>query len=236
MTTFILSLFLPYTVDFKTHDRQKPYESPTQPNRRTSLNPTNSQLSLLNALQDRYSSQDADTDPLFPDTTDIQTRRASSHIDLSKLGPVSRPRTLARTDTAAPDWGISSLYNQPLAQQNPAPQLGLSRYAKSLEEKASKAIHELRKAQSHNTNKNKKTDFQGSEWTIEHAVHGNGGLINAVKAASDNEVLSSKQFIGTLGFPTDDLDQSVRQAIDEKLENEYESLTVYVKDDDFDGQ
>lgn len=236
MTTFILSLFLPCTIDFKADDQQAPQALPEQSNRRTSLNVTNSQLSLLDALQDRFSSQDAETNPFFSDTTNTKARRSSSHMDLSKLSPVSHPRILARTDSAAPEWGAASLFNQPLAQQTSAPQPRLDRYAKALEEKAAKAIHDLRKTQSRKTGKSRKQDFKGSDWTIENGVHGNGGLFNAVKAASDNKTLSSKHFIGTLGFPTDDLDEAVKQSIDEKLESDYGSLTVYVRDDDFDGQ
>lgn len=42
-------------------------------------------------------------------------------------------------------------------------------------------------------------------------------------------------WLGTVGFPTDSLEQSTKDDIFEKLESEYESIAVYVSDSDFDG-
>jgi len=42
-------------------------------------------------------------------------------------------------------------------------------------------------------------------------------------------------WLGTVGFPTDALEESTKQEIAEKLESESESLTVYISDSDFDG-
>lgn len=76
--------------------------------------------------------------------------------------------------------------------------------------------------------------FAEATWSIEPAPLGNGGLRNAVKAA-ENDVLHEKTWVGTLGCPTDALEDHVRSDIAEKLEDDFESLTVYVNDDDFHG-
>jgi trehalose-6-phosphate synthase len=77
--------------------------------------------------------------------------------------------------------------------------------------------------------------FSDSDWTVEPADQGNGGLRNSVKAAANSGFLTEKTWVGTLGMPTDALDDHVKSNIAEKLEDEYDSLTVYVADSDFDG-
>lgn len=66
-------------------------------------------------------------------------------------------------------------------------------------------------------------------------MQGNGGLTNAVRATFDTDTGSEKIWVGTLGFPTDALADSTKDEIHDRLENEYEALTVYLLDRDFDG-
>jgi trehalose-phosphatase len=77
--------------------------------------------------------------------------------------------------------------------------------------------------------------FSLSNFTVEQAQIGNGGLRNAIKAASDAGVLKEKTWVGTLGMPTESLEPHLQTSIAEKLEHDYESLTVFVNDNDFDG-
>ena len=77
--------------------------------------------------------------------------------------------------------------------------------------------------------------FSQSNFTVEQAPIGNGGLRNAIKAASDAGVLKEKLWVGTLAMPTDSLEPHLQTIIAEKLEHDYESLTVYVNDNNFDG-
>lgn len=74
-----------------------------------------------------------------------------------------------------------------------------------------------------------------SEWTIEPAIQGNGGLYNAVRAATEAGSIDDVIWVGTVGFPTDSLDDTVKGDIHEKLEAEFDSLTVYVNDNDLNG-
>ena len=77
--------------------------------------------------------------------------------------------------------------------------------------------------------------FSKSEWTIEPSAKVNGGLTNAVRAAMVGENTGDINWVGTLGFPTGSLSASLKDEIQEKLEMEYDELTVYVSDSDFDG-
>jgi trehalose 6-phosphate synthase/phosphatase len=67
------------------------------------------------------------------------------------------------------------------------------------------------------------------------AVQGNGGLSNAIRASIDVGALSDVLAVGTIGFPTDVLDDRKKEEIHEKLESEHDALTVFVSDSDLDG-
>ena len=77
--------------------------------------------------------------------------------------------------------------------------------------------------------------FTDKSWRIERADQGNGGLRNAVEAAISSGVLEDKTWVGALGFPTDDLEESVKVAIEGRLREDYDSLVAFPKDKDFDS-
>lgn len=70
---------------------------------------------------------------------------------------------------------------------------------------------------------------------MEPAIQGNGGLTNAVRSSVNAGTLEDVLWVGTLGFPTDTLDERQKEQIHEKLEGEFDSLTVFVSDSDLDG-
>ncbi|KAG0651196.1 alpha-trehalose-phosphate synthase [Hyphodiscus hymeniophilus] len=78
--------------------------------------------------------------------------------------------------------------------------------------------------------------FAHADWTVVPADQGNGGLRNAVNAAVRCQNLHDKIWVGTLGMPTDALEGTQqKQDIEDRLATEYDSLTVFCKDSDFDG-
>ena len=78
--------------------------------------------------------------------------------------------------------------------------------------------------------------FAHADWTVVPADQGNGGLRNAVNAAVRARKLHDKIWVGTLGMPTDALEGTQqKQDIEDRLATEYDSLTVFCKDSDFDG-
>lgn len=77
--------------------------------------------------------------------------------------------------------------------------------------------------------------FKGKTWHIERTDQGNGGLKNAVEAAIADGTLHDKTWVGTLGFPTDSLDESVKVAIEGRLREDCDSIVAFPSDKDFDG-
>ena len=76
-------------------------------------------------------------------------------------------------------------------------------------------------------------DPTGSEdWVVEKTDFGNGGLKHAVEASSDP---SEKVYVGTLGFGTDDIDESTKVAIEGRLREDYSCLVAFTSNADFNG-
>jgi len=77
--------------------------------------------------------------------------------------------------------------------------------------------------------------FSEYSYTVEKAQIGNGGLFNAIDAVTDAGILEDKTWVGTLGCPTEALEDHLKANIAEKLENDYDSLAVYASDSDLNG-
>lgn len=77
--------------------------------------------------------------------------------------------------------------------------------------------------------------YEGKTWTVEPAVHGNGGLVNAIRQVSDADGSIDFTWIGTLGMPTDALPETTKDEIRDKLLNDFRSEVVYCSDKDIDG-
>jgi trehalose 6-phosphate synthase complex regulatory subunit len=149
---------------------------------------------------------------------------------------INDPRSIARNEPHSPTWGISSP-KQPTSRALSPPPSSILRYNTKRERTASllwRAQNEYRARERIRTINNERR-FSQSNFTVEQALIGNGGLRNAIKAASDAGVLKEKTWVGTLGMPTESLEPHLQTRIAEKLEHDYESLTVFVNDNDFDG-
>lgn len=78
--------------------------------------------------------------------------------------------------------------------------------------------------------------FENKTWTVEPAIHGNGGLVNAIReTAGNSEDGIDITWIGTLGFPTDSLPENIKEDIADKLINDHQAQVIYCKDIDIDG-
>lgn len=79
-------------------------------------------------------------------------------------------------------------------------------------------------------------DFGTAPWTIVDAAQGNGGLRNAAEAAIRDSTVDHCTWIGTLGLPTDMLQNTQqKQDIEDALATEHDMLTVFCPDKDIDG-
>lgn len=78
--------------------------------------------------------------------------------------------------------------------------------------------------------------FSSAPWKVVDADQGNGGLRNAAAAAARDARLGDHVWVGTLGMPTDALDDSPqRRAIEQALAADHGMLAVFCSDRDFDG-
>jgi len=144
------------------------------------------------------------------------------------------PNGLVRSDAHIPEWGASGLFfNQPMSRANPAPSDTILEYAKSQER--AQAYKERRWTRKGKGGKPKSDPRWANEYSLVPAVQGNGGLVNAVRAAVKEEKLKDVLYVGLLGFPTDDIAEDRKTQIYERFEEEQGALAVYVTDKDFDG-
>lgn len=77
--------------------------------------------------------------------------------------------------------------------------------------------------------------FDRANFQIESQTGGNGGLKNAVQRADQEGRMETKVWIGTLGMPTDVLSQAKKNAIEEQLMNDYNSVPVFPNDSTYEG-
>ncbi|GAB7353262.1 hypothetical protein MBLNU459_g3770t1 [Dothideomycetes sp. NU459] len=235
MSTFVASLFLPYTVNF--HDEP-------QPSRRPSPKRAHSRAVSAADLRGAPSTASLLAGPASALTPTIEARE--QFLSQFQTDPRSAypkpgdPRSLARND-GIPEWGAAQFLNQPRSRAGPLPSGNILDYVKSEKPDARLAARnaqrQRRGAHSKSRGASNDRDFANKLWTVEPAVQGNGGLVNAIRA-HDNSA-DGKEFqkiwVGTLGFPTDALIDSTKDEIHDRLENEYESLTVFPSDRDIDG-
>ncbi len=228
MPIFVCALFLPYTVDF--HDLAVPARNPSPPPQlpsyKESVHDMHAKASLFpNQTRPSTPATDADPAEFF---SQMQPCAAKSSIN-------NQPRALVRSDFHVPGWGRGLAFNQPSshASQFPPEMILGSAPTPQPEIPSPARRHSLKEAR---TSRSRKEGKQwGLEWSIEPAEQGNGGLFNAIRATQRSGNIDDILWLGTVGFPTDELEEITKQEITEKLESEYESLTVYVSDSDFDG-
>ncbi|KAJ5338026.1 Trehalose-phosphatase [Penicillium brevicompactum] len=248
MTVFIASLFLPYTVNFHV-DNSRNHRTPVNP---PSANPTVDGITPIPQAAASLFGQakPGKTPGLTPGATTDHERIFASNVAQAEQDKSGYPfpasvednRLLTESEGHSPAWGATTSLNQPKPQATLSPDPSILKHLdphpakESVPQRAPPAqpaatYTGLRKA----SVANRKVSFSKAEWSIETAEQGNGGLRNAVRSATDAGVLEEMMWVGTLGMPTDALAKWTRRDISEKLEDEYESLTVFVNDGDFDG-
>ena len=163
-----------------------------------------------------------------------QTDNSDLRVHFPKQeGPHS---TIAPSDPHSPAWGSGRLFTQPRSRASSPPPADILKHNKTAEKAAALGRAGIRQPQLLGRSDSHDRVFAHAEWTVVPADQGNGGLRNAVQAAVRNGQLHDKIWVGTLGMPTDALeDTQQKQDIEDRLATEYDSLTVFCKDSDFDG-
>lgn len=168
----------------------------------------------------------------------FQTQPQSPGGRFSQQGypfPNNTAAQLAPSDPHSPTWGSRGAFNQPKPQAIPPPSPSILAHGTTMD----KGDTDLRKA-IHTAGLQEEVladeqDFADADWTIVPSEQGNGGLKNAVRSAQTAGILSDMLWVGTLGMPTNALDEHTRDTIAERLEVDCDALSVYVDDKDFDG-
>lgn len=147
---------------------------------------------------------------------------------------------MLRNDPSVPDWGTAAQFlNQPKSRALPLPSGNILDYVKTEKPVPQRKPHHQRRqtGSSKSRRGSHERDFESKSWSVEPGFQGNGGLVNAIRGRDGSREGESSQkiWVGTLGFPTDALGENRKEEIHEKLENEYESLTVFPTDRDLDG-
>ncbi|KAK9460342.1 glycosyltransferase family 20-domain-containing protein [Lipomyces oligophaga] len=79
------------------------------------------------------------------------------------------------------------------------------------------------------------TVFATIPWTVVKYDKGNGALRNAIARAEEEGIVSEISWIGTLGMPTDSLNDSTKESIEKVMVEEHQELPVYVSDATIEG-
>lgn len=136
----------------------------------------------------------------------------------------------------SPVWGRRG--DQPASRAHtPPPSSSVLDHNKQLKEKAQELGRQgviqpraLYRSDSHDR------VFASADWKVVNADQGNGGLRHAAEAAVRDEHLGELTWVGTLGMPTDALEGTQqKQDIEDRLATEFDALSVFCSDKDFDG-
>ncbi|KAJ5902359.1 hypothetical protein N7495_002887 [Penicillium taxi] len=256
MTVFIASLFLPYTVNFKVGTSRSSSRSSGRPPVPLPI-PSVDSKAPLNAAASLFEKNNPNVQPgLTPGATTDHERIFASKLAKAETSHSGYPfppegaennHLLTESEAHSPAWGATTSLLQPKPQSVPSPSPSILKHdehvtpnkviaAQKTPESAPvpSYIHEFKRNSLHNS-LHRKISFSKADWSIQKAEQGNGGLRNAVRSASDAGQLENMMWVGTLGMPTDALSDYTRNDIAERLEDQYDSLTVFVSDGDFDG-
>ena len=176
----------------------------------------------------------------------LSNKSSSTESYHSKVQQITGLPTPTPSETHSPLWG-RGLFNQPKSRAEsppPASILKHSRHPDRTIRSRAGSISDIRE-ESH------ERAFKTADWSIQASEQGNPAVRNAVNAAGRSGFVKDRLWastiyedirhdnnlrqVGTLGMPTDALEGVRKFDIEDKLENEYDSLTVFPADSDFDG-
>lgn len=166
---------------------------------------------------------------------------STSRSNLSGLCTLRDPHHMPLHSPAGsrtPGDNRSSYWNQPTSKAAAAPPSDVRHFNTRALDVYNDMILPPKPARRLRSNTRKTSNekkYTEDNYTIEHARHGNSGLFHVIDAVSEAGDLTDKTWVGTLGMPTDTLDDHLKSVIAECLEDDYESLAIYVSDGDFDG-
>lgn len=237
MTTFVASLFLPYTINFQEPTEDKRSSPPPRTLTEIGRVGSTTELRPVPERQPTLFPQGAQTPPRTPAAVEHEDFFAVQPSAATHFPKPYDPRTLVRSDSHIPEWSTTSVYfNQPQSKAGPAPSENVLEYNKAKERAdAADLRRKLSPRNRQATRSSSSATRWSSSWSVVPAVRGNGGLNNAINSSLKAGSLADVTSVGLVGFPTDVLDASKKDAISSKLETEHNALPVFVSDSDLDG-
>lgn len=174
-----------------------------------------------------------------PPTNDVFTNEDGFRIHYPPS--IQEEEQLARSRATpgyqgSPVWGRRG--DQPASRAHtPPPPSSVLEHNKQLKEKAQELGRQgvvqpraLYRSDSHDR------VFSSADWKVVNADQGNGGLRHAAEAAVREGHLGELTWVGTLGMPTDAIEGTQqKQDIEDRLATEFDALSVFCSDKDFDG-
>ncbi|KAJ5891394.1 Alpha-alpha-trehalose-phosphate synthase [Penicillium subrubescens] len=230
MTVFIASLFLPYTIDFST--------TGTKPRRRRS-SPSHGAVDGSNSgpIVGRLPRLRSGSIALTPGATteDEKIFRAYASRFAGEISIADDPKAPGHSEPRAVPWGRSNKFNQPRSKATIHPEPSILNRPTARPEGRDSLSDDAPGRLVTDQVERPRALLSAVDWAVKAAEQGHGGLQNAIHAAEEAGVLQSKIWVGTLGMPTDSLMETIRNVIDETLKDDYDSLTVFVSDSEFEG-
>ncbi|KAI9924655.1 hypothetical protein ASPWEDRAFT_110102 [Aspergillus wentii DTO 134E9] len=231
MTVFIASLFLPYTIDFKAtelrHARRKSSVSYSSPDDQVIGRLAEARRNRHFKSSSFYLTPGAITDyEIFKPYASQSAGEIPYTDDPNGPGP-SEPRSVS--------WGKSRKFNQPRSKATFHPEPSILNRPDPEDELSYHLDGAIDTISSEDDHGSPRALLSDADWVVKSAEQGNGGLRNTVKAAVEAGMLPDKMWVGTLGMPTDSLKDETCASISETLEDEFESITVFPSDSEFEG-
>nr|AXS58651.1 trehalose-6-phosphate synthase subunit B homeolog b [Epichloe coenophiala] len=231
MTVFVCSLFLPKTIRFNLPGTPPPRNTLRRRPRTTIPPPQPPSTALVSEAQPSlFDPRPVITPPHTP-TDEPESPDPFSNEDGFRI---QFPHELGSTDETASRWGARA--NQPLSRANSPPPAALFERDRTMEKARELGRRGLIQPKARLRSDSHDRVFSSAPWIVVNADQGNGGLRNAAEAAARDGKLGDYTWVGTLGMPTDALEGTQqREDIENHLANEYDMLTVFCSDKDFDG-
>jgi trehalose 6-phosphate synthase/phosphatase len=257
--------FLPYTVNFRVDrsPEKSPYLSPKPRSLRGSppRNATNTATASLfhkaengSAKKDLTPGATTEHERIFVADAKNKTQNnnhnnndhqehENNHIYPFSNSNTNEPlSTLSQSEGHPPLWGATKTLNQPRPRTySPLPSPSILKHQEPFKFDTEKQVSGIEAIKKEERQQNTRLTSRGSfsfsdaDWGIEFTEQGNNGLRSAIHSASLTTLTDDTVWVGTLGMPTDALNQHVKAEIAERLEDQFQSLVVFVNDGDFDG-
>lgn len=172
---------------------------------------------------------------LTPPQTPIEESRTPDIFTNEDGFTIQYPHeTDSPTTKLSASWGTRS--NQPRSRANSPPAAEVFEKGRTLTKAQELGRRGVSQPRSHARSDSHDRVFASAPWRIISADQGNGGLRNAVEAASREGNIGEYTWVGTLGMPTDALEGTEQlQTIEDTLATEYDMQAVFCSDKDFDG-